>query len=60
MNCDPSIYNFAPQGWQCPCCRRIYAPSMIMCPSCNSGNTGTSTPDTQPYKTVSQAEEDRR
>jgi hypothetical protein len=25
---------FVPQGWQCPCCRRVYAPFMSMCPSC--------------------------
>lgn len=26
---------FVPQGWQCPCCRRVYAPFMSMCPSCS-------------------------
>lgn len=28
--------SFVPQGWQCPCCRRVYAPFMSMCPSCPS------------------------
>lgn len=25
----------APQGWQCPCCRRIYAPHVSTCSPCS-------------------------
>lgn len=35
----------APQGWQCPSCRRVYAPSVAMCFSCPAepaASTGTS------------------
>ena len=25
---------FAAQGWQCPCCSRVYSPTMPMCLHC--------------------------
>ena len=31
---------FAPQGWICPKCGRVYSPYTSMCPSCG-GNTKT-------------------
>ena len=37
-----------PQGWECPKCKRVYAPSMMMCSYCPENikpftTTGTST-----------------
>ena len=29
---------FAPQGWQCPICKRVYSPMTMMCFYCNNGN----------------------
>ena len=28
----------APQGWQCPCCHKVYSPTTPMCFTC--GGTG--------------------
>lgn len=25
------------QGWQCPCCRRVYSPTIPMCFTCGQG-----------------------
>lgn len=25
---------FAPQGWQCPVCKHVYSPSMVVCSYC--------------------------
>lgn len=34
----PSItltpFPFVPQGWQCPCCKRVMAPHVSMCQIC--------------------------
>lgn len=38
-------FNFAPQGWQCPVCKRVYAPSTPWCYFCG-GSTVTSTTTT--------------
>lgn len=27
-----------PQGWQCPCCERIYSPSISICFFCNGAS----------------------
>ena len=35
-------YNLAPQGWQCPICKRVYSPSTMMCYYCG-GDTVKST-----------------
>ena len=35
--------NFAPQGWQCPICKRVYSPTTPMCYYCGNGTTVTST-----------------
>lgn len=29
-------YSFAPQGWQCPICKRVYSPMTPMCYSCGN------------------------
>lgn len=29
---------FAPQGWQCPVCHRVYSPSTPMCYFCGNTN----------------------
>lgn len=29
--------NFAPQGWQCPICKRVYSPTTFMCYYCGNG-----------------------
>lgn len=35
---------FAPQGWQCPICKRVYSPSTPCCFTCGAeGVTNTST-----------------
>ena len=26
-----------PQGWQCPCCKRVYSPTTFMCTFCGGG-----------------------
>lgn len=33
--------NFAPQGWQCPICKRVYSPTTPMCYYCGNGVQGT-------------------
>lgn len=34
---------FAPQGWQCPICRRVYSPTTPMCYYCGNGVLTTTT-----------------
>ena len=34
---------FAPQGWQCPVCKRVYSPTTPMCFYCGTGEVTTST-----------------
>ena len=29
--------DFAPQGWQCPICKRVYSPTTPMCYYCGNG-----------------------
>jgi len=41
---------FPQQGWQCPCCKRVYSPTTFLCPYCPgkttvSNGSGTSIPD---------------
>ena len=36
-------YDFAPRGWVCPKCGRIYSPSTPMCFYCNNTNQQTTT-----------------
>ena len=36
-------YNFAPRGWICPKCGRVYSPSTSMCSYCGGGSTSQST-----------------
>lgn len=40
-------------GWQCPCCRTVYAPSVMKCLQCSgapaSPNWPTILPSPQPY-----------
>lgn len=31
-------FNSPPQGWQCPCCKTIYAPSVFSCAPCSMGH----------------------
>ena len=35
--------NFAAQGWQCPICKRVYAPFMSMCTHCGIDEITTTT-----------------
>ena len=37
---------FTPQGWQCPICKRVYAPTTPMCYYCGNSETKTSTSST--------------
>lgn len=34
-------FNFIPQGWECPKCKRVYSPTTIMCISCPTGTSIT-------------------
>ena len=34
-------FNFVPQGWECPKCGRVYAPSSPMCWFCPTQTTTT-------------------
>ena len=36
-------FDFAPQGWQCPICGRVYSPTTPMCWYCGNGETVTTT-----------------
>lgn len=40
-----SNFDFTPQGWECPKCKRVYSPTTIMCVACPSmtGSTSNST-----------------
>lgn len=40
-------YNyFAPQGWQCPICKRVYSPSTSFCLFCGAESTITTSTGT--------------
>ena len=41
MSCEFEM--FAPQGWQCPICRRVYSPTTPMCYYCGNGVVTTTT-----------------
>lgn len=30
-------FNYAPQGWQCPVCKRVYSPWVSKCEFCGEG-----------------------
>lgn len=38
--------DFAPQGWQCPICKRVYSPTTPMCYYCGNGVVTTKTSTT--------------
>ena len=39
-------YSFAPQGWQCPICKRVYSPMTPCCFSCGGERTTFATTGT--------------
>jgi hypothetical protein len=41
-------FNTAPQGWQCPCCKTIYAPTVFSCAPCSMGQAPRMQPITIP------------
>ena len=41
---------FAPKGWICPKCGRVYNPYTNMCPYCNNFHTNTSINDDEWWK----------
>lgn len=46
-----------PQGWQCPCCGRVYAPTTPMCFTCGGQQTVTTggtgdVPPIKPFTTI--------
>ena len=49
---DYSEPSFAPQGWQCPICKRVYSPSTPMCLSCGNTEVRTTTTYTENYLTT--------
>lgn len=36
-------FNFTPQGWECPKCKRVYSPTTMMCLYCPQKTTTSST-----------------
>ena len=47
---NPNYYNWAPEGWRCPVCGRVYSPTTPMCFYCSNQEgtiqtTGTSIND---------------
>jgi len=40
----PQPFNYPQQGWQCPCCKKVYNPTISMCFTC--GQQSTTTPGT--------------
>lgn len=36
---DGYNFCFAPQGWQCPICKRVYSPMTSMCFTCGKKET---------------------
>jgi hypothetical protein len=48
-------FNFTPQGWECPKCKRVYSPTTSMCSHCPEytqgvSMTGTSTSTTHTHQ----------
>jgi hypothetical protein len=42
-----SNFDFTPQGWECPKCKRVYSPQTMMCIACpqyTKSETTTNTP----------------
>ena len=35
--CECGGFSYAPQGWECPRCHRVYSPSTMMCMYCGFG-----------------------
>lgn len=60
-----SQFEFIPQGWECPKCKRVYSPTTMMCIACpNLTQTGTTGSSTTPigvggYGTTSSASQCR-
>ena len=53
-------HNYTPQGWQCPCCQRVFSPTIAMCLYCGPNKRVLTAPSTdmtenekQTYQTVS-------
>ena len=42
---------FAPQGWQCPVCKRVYSPTTPMCYYCGNNVVTTTTTNIETPKT---------
>lgn len=36
-------FDFVPQGWECPKCKRVYSPQTMMCIACPSMTSSTTT-----------------
>jgi hypothetical protein len=36
-------FNFIPQGWECPKCKRVYSPTTSMCIACPINNSTITT-----------------
>lgn len=43
-------FNFAPQGWQCPICKRVYSPTYPWCIFCGNESVTTTTTTTIPIQ----------
>lgn len=47
--CDYEVPGFGvPQGWQCPICKRVYAPFVSECTNCGRVNVVVNTENTFP------------
>ena len=43
-------YNYVQQGWQCPICKNVFAPSVQMCTVCNKETKVITSYNTQTKK----------
>ena len=53
MYWNPNYEFFAPTGWRCPSCGRVYSPLTYMCPYCGGNQKGkitTTTDDSEWWK----------
>lgn len=49
---DEYDFSFAPQGWQCPICKRVYSPTYPWCIFCGGETVTTTTTTTNPTTTT--------
>lgn len=54
-------FHYVQQGWQCPCCKRVYSPTTSMCMYCGNGESYVSTGTTfKPMFCTCHTEQERK